>query len=44
MYEITSKHAVSLDAELATEYAARLLTCLPLARAIVMGKGSASGS
>lgn len=43
VYEIMTKPAVSLDAELDIKYAARLLTSLKLTRAIVMEKGELIG-
>jgi CBS domain-containing protein len=43
VYEIMTKPAVSLDAELDIKYAARLLTSLGLTRAIVLEKGELIG-
>lgn len=43
VYEIMTKPALSLDAELDIKYAARLLTSLKLTRAIVMEKGALIG-
>jgi CBS domain-containing protein len=43
VYEVMTKPAVSLDAELDIKYAARLLTGLKLTRAVVMEKGELIG-
>ena len=43
VYEVMSKPAISLDAELDIKYAARLLTGLKLTRAVVLEKGELIG-
>jgi CBS domain-containing protein len=43
VYEVMTKPALSLDAELDIKYAARLLTSLKLTRAVVMEKGELIG-
>jgi CBS domain-containing protein len=43
VYEVMTKPALSLDAELDIKYAARLLTSLKLTRAVVLEKGELIG-